>query len=127
LIAQWQPSCVTEIRLRPGGRLYRLSDELKKQAIASQDVENKFSGHHPKDYLTQYLAWVNEASRMLGNDLRRAELEALLHTRSYWTLRQMDGSQAWLTGQIKDELQARREETWRRRPKNWPGIGRSTA
>jgi hypothetical protein len=109
LVAQWQPSGVTEIRLRPGGSLYRLSDELKKQASESQNVQNRFSGRHPKDYLTEYLGWVNEASGMLGNDLRRTELEALLHTRSYWALRQMDGSEAWLTGQIRGELQARRE------------------
>ncbi len=46
---------------------------------------------------------------MQGSLLQRSQLEQLLHTRHYWSLRRMDGGEAWLTGQIKVEMNARRE------------------
>jgi hypothetical protein len=100
---------MTEIRLRPHASLQDLAQTLKEQAHSAQNVVNTFAGGHPKDYLAKYLGWVNEASRMLENHLQRTQVEQLLHTRHYWALRQMDGSEAWLTGQVKDELNARRE------------------
>jgi len=45
----------------------------------------------------------------LGSHLPRTQLEQLLHTRHYSALRQMDGNEAWLTGQIKVELNSRRD------------------
>jgi hypothetical protein len=100
---------MTEIRLRPTASLDGLDQALRKQASDAENVESNFVGGHPKDYLAAYLAWANEASRILGNDLQRTQLEQLLHTRHYWALRQMDGSEAWLTGQVKAELKAQRE------------------
>jgi hypothetical protein len=97
---------MTEIRLKSSARLSGLADELKKQANGAHDVTNDFMGRHPKDCLAQYLAWVNLASRGLGNHLQRSQVESMLHTRHYWVLRQMDGSEAWLTGQIEAELHA---------------------
>lgn len=107
--ATWQPSCMAEIRLRPGASLADLARIARGQALGAQDAMNRFLGEHPKDYLATYLGWVDEASRMLGNHLQRTQLEELLHTRHYWALRQMDGGEAWLTGQIKTEMNARSE------------------
>jgi PIN domain len=100
---------MAEIRLRPGGSLAALEGSLREQASESDNTASKFSGGHPKDYLSAYLAWVSNAWRMLGNQLPRRQLEQLLHTRDYWALRQMDGSEAWPTGQIRAELNARRD------------------
>ena len=100
---------MAEIRLRPGGSLSVLEPALREQADAANSVVTSFVGGHPRDYLDRYLAWVNQAWRGLEYQLRHTQLEELLHTRHYWALRQMDGSQAWLTGQIKVELNSRRE------------------
>jgi PIN domain len=98
-----------EIRLRPHASLADLARTARGQAADAQNVTNGFAGKHPKDYLAAYLGWVNEASRMMGNHLQRSQLEALLYTRHYWALRQMDGGEAWLTGQVKSEMHARVE------------------
>jgi hypothetical protein len=100
---------MAEIRLRPGASLADLARIARGQANDAQNVRNRFIEGHPKDYLTAYLGWVNEASRMLANCLQRTQLDELLHTRHYWALRQMDGGEAWLTGQIKAEMNARSE------------------
>jgi PIN domain len=100
---------MAEIRLRPGASLAALAQTAREQATAAENAMNTFIGKHPKEYLAAYLGWVNEASRMLGNDLHRTQFEELLHTRHYWALRQMDGGEAWLTGQIKTEMNAQIE------------------
>ncbi len=100
---------MVEIRLRPGGSLSALEPALRLQANEANNVVVSFVGGHPRDYLDRYLAWVNQAWRALEYQLRHTQLEELLHTRHYWALRQMDGSQAWLTGQIKVELNSRRD------------------
>jgi rRNA-processing protein FCF1 len=100
---------MVEVRLRPGGSLNALEPALREQANEANNVVTSFVGGHPRDYLDRYLAWVNQAWRALEYQLRHTQLEELLHTRHYWALRQMDGSQAWLTGQIKVELNSRRE------------------
>ncbi len=98
---------MTEIRLRADASLSDLDQTLRMQANEADNVVSSFVGHHPKDYLDSYLAWVNNTWRMLGNHLQRTQLEQLLHTPHYWALRQMDGNQAGLTGQLKFELNAR--------------------
>jgi hypothetical protein len=100
---------MAEVRLRPHASLSDLEKTLREQANEANNVVVSFVGRHPKDYLDSYLGWVNGAWRMLESQLRRTELEQVLHTRHYWAMRQMDGSQAWLTGQIKVELNARRD------------------
>ncbi len=100
---------MTGIRLRPGAALRDLESVLLSQARAAENVVNSFGGLHPKDYLTEYLSWIDDASKMLRNQLHRAQVEQLLHTRHYWVLRQMDGTEPFLSGQIKGELIARRD------------------
>jgi hypothetical protein len=101
---------MVELRVRRGVELVSLEATLRDQANEANNVVVSFAGHHPKDYLTQYLDWVNQAWRMLEGYILGRNLEELLYTKSYWILRQMDGNEAWLTGQIKRELNARREE-----------------
>jgi hypothetical protein len=84
---------MAEIRLRPHASLAELARTARGQANGARDVMNRFVGGHPKDYLADYLGWVDGASRMLANCLQRTQLEELLHTRPYWVLRQMDGSE----------------------------------
>jgi rRNA-processing protein FCF1 len=105
----WHLRFMVEIRLRHGGSLSALEPALREQANEANNVVTSFAGGHPRDYLDRYLAWVNLAWRALEYQLRHTQLEELLHTRHYWALRQMDGNQAWLTGQIKVELNSRRE------------------
>ena len=100
---------MTEIRLRPHASLHGLAQTLQEQEGNAQTVVNGFDVGRPKECLAGYLQWINVASRTLGNHLQRTQLEQLLHTRHYWALRQMDGTEAWLTGQVEVEINARRE------------------
>jgi hypothetical protein len=99
---------MTEVRLRPYVTLADLEKRLRDQANESNTTVVKRYAY-AKDAAEAYLGWVNGAWRMLESHLEAAQLEELLHTPHYWSLRQMDGGEAWLHGQVKVELNDRRE------------------
>lgn len=100
---------MTEIRLRPPVTLRDLEKALREHATESDNVVSSCAHRDGRDYLNRYLGWVNWTWRALDSRLDRTQLEQLLHTRHYWTLRQMDGSEPRLTSLIKIELNARRD------------------
>jgi hypothetical protein len=97
---------VIEIRLREDANLEGLASALREQAATANNVVNDLHGH-PRDQLTKYVQWSQNAEAALNNHLERRQVDELVYTRHYWTLRQILDSAPDVTGQIWSELRRR--------------------
>lgn len=95
-------------RLRRGARVQATVRDLRELAIEADNVRS-LAGGMPDEMLEKYLLWTEKAERRLVSQLSYEDVTSLVHTRRYWTLRNMDRGSPRVRALVGLELDDRRQ------------------